>query len=427
MKVLIITYYWPPSGGSGVQRWLKFVKYLPSFGVKPFVFTPQNPSFDLRDESLLLDVPDEAEVLHFPIWEPYHLGTKLSPKPKPNVMHGSASSEGFIKKIVTWMRGNLLFPDPRIFWVKPSVQFLEAFIRENSIEILITTGPPHSVHLIGLGLKKKNNNLKCIADFRDPWSEWGMLLSFKLTSWARSIHRRMEKQVLQKADQVVTITPFYVRQLERLSGRQVDLITNGYDESDFVDLKFYPTKKFLIRHVGLVSPACDPKPFLMALKELLLGDTELMESVEINFTGSVNSMVSQFILADEALSRVVRFADNVPHQELIKLYGQSNALLLILTGYKDGEGFLPGKLFEYLATGLPIVAIGPVPSDANELLLKCNREEMIASHNVELIKRRIKSSYQDWKLGQPVSKPVVADLYSRKQLTFKLVELLKSL
>src|SRR6185436_12694747 len=217
-KVLIIAYYWPPSGGSGVQRWLKFVKYLPSFGVMPYVFTPENPSFGLKDASLLKDVPPEAEVIHFPIWEPFGGVNK--------VQGGESTSKSLFKKITNWLRGNLIYPDPRVFWVKSSAQFLNDFVKTNGIEVIITTGPPHSVHLIGERLKKKNPNLKWLADFRDPWSEWGVLLSFNLTSWAKRIHRRMERNVLTLADRVLTITPFYVNQLERLSGRKVDLITN---------------------------------------------------------------------------------------------------------------------------------------------------------------------------------------------------------
>jgi glycosyltransferase involved in cell wall biosynthesis len=424
MKVLIITYYWPPSGGSGVQRWLKFVKYLPSFGVVPFVFTPENPSFDVRDESLMQDIPEEAEVIHFPIWEPYGLGQKILGK--PSALDSRNASQGFFLKIKTWLRGNVLFPDPRIFWVNPSVQFLDGFIRDNNIETIITTGPPHSMHLIGLRLKKKNPGLKWISDFRDPWSEWGMLLSFKLTSWAKWIHRRLEKKVLQSADRVITITPFYVKQLERLSGRKVDLITNGYDDDDFKELKFQATQKFVIRHVGLVNPSCDPKPFMLAIKELL-STSDFMQKVEINFTGEVNETFKQFVMGDAILSKISVFGGSVPHQELIGLYGQSSALLLILTGYKDGVGFLPGKLFEYIATGLPIIAVGPVPSDADQLLRENNYGTMIASDRLDLIKQRVLDLFEDWKKGKLHWDLNSSKQNSRKQLTLKLVELLKTI
>ncbi len=418
-----------------MQRWLKFVKYLPSFGVIPFVFAPENPSFDLRDESLLNDVPAEAEVIHFPIWEPYRLGKKISGSPVSNTPSSTARG-GLVKNALTWLRGNLLFPDPRIFWVRSSVQFLEEFLRTNNIGTIITTGPPHSVHLIGLRLKKKNPKLKWIADFRDPWSEWGMLLSFKLTAMSKRIHQRMEKQVLTSADSVITITPFYVKQLERLSGRKVELITNGYDDSDFAELNIQrsglsplggPGGQFVIRHVGVVNPSCDPRPFMNAVKKLATEDSVFGRDAKIYFTGQVNDDFRKWVESDSVLSSITIFQPGVPHNELISLYSHSSLLVLILTGYKDGEGFLPGKLFEYLATGLPIMAVGPVPSDANNLLRELKHGEMIASDNQEMIKSNLQACFKNWKHGHSFQKHQVATEYSRKQLTFKLVELLNTL
>src|SRR5688500_17692581 len=180
-KVLIIAYYWPPSGGSGVQRWLKFVKYLPQFGWEPYVFTPENPSFAIRDESLLKDVPPEAEVIHFPIWEPYEAFFRVSglfgnrQTAKPTSLVSSSKTRSVFQRLSTWVTGNLLIPDPRRFWVKPSVNFLHEFLQENEIGTIITTGPPHSMHLIGRNLKRRNPHLRWFADFRDPWSDWGLL------------------------------------------------------------------------------------------------------------------------------------------------------------------------------------------------------------------------------------------------------------
>src|SRR5690606_24179404 len=185
-KVLIITYYWPPSGGSGVQRWLKFAKYLPSYGWEPHVFTPENPSFGVRDPSLQRDVPPEAEVIHFPIWEPYDFFHRIaawtgSKKNAGATALAPAGSKSFFGKLSTWIRGNFFVPDPRIFWVRPSAKFLPDYLKDNGIQTIITTGPPHSVHLIGLKLKEKLPHLRWLADFRDPWSEWGMWDSLRVS------------------------------------------------------------------------------------------------------------------------------------------------------------------------------------------------------------------------------------------------------
>src|SRR5688572_16473416 len=308
-KVLIIAYYWPPSGGSGVQRWLKFVKYLPSFGWKPYVFTPENPSFAVQDLSLSKDVPVEAEVIRFPIWEPYDiffglarlLGSKKSAKPTDLVSNKKKSA---FQSLSTWIRGNFFIPDPRIFWVRPSAKFLDNFLRENKINTIITTGPPHSIHLIGYRLKKKNPSLNWLADFRDPWSEWGFLDTLKVGSIARGFHRRLEAKILATADTIISITPFYVRQFEKLSNRKATLLTNGYDEDDFKSLTFSKTEKFVIRHVGIVNEKCDPRPFILALKELLNENKSFATSAHLDFVGEVHPDMRTFIQAIPEVTQV---------------------------------------------------------------------------------------------------------------------------
>ncbi|WP_276369965.1 glycosyl transferase [Chryseolinea sp. H1M3-3] len=428
-KVLIIAYYWPPSGGSGVQRWLKFVKYLPHFGWQPYVFTPENPSFAIRDESLLKDVPIEAEVIRFPIWEPYEsffriagaFKQKKTAKPTDLV---STNDKSLFQKLSTFIRANFFIPDPRIFWVRPSVKFLNDFLRDNEIRTIITTGPPHSIHLIGYKLKMKNPSLNWLADFRDPWSEWGFLDSLKVSQPARNIHRKLEMKVLQRADKIITITPFYVRRFEALSKRKVVLLTNGYDEDDFKNLVIQPTEKFVIRHVGIINEKCDPRPFMAALEQLIITDAELKSKIHVDFVGEVHSQVKNFIQASSALASVTSFTSSVPHKELISMYGKSSLLLLILTGYKDAEGYMPGKLFEYLATGLPIIGTGPENGDAANLLASTGAGEMIEGDKQEKIKEKIMEYFSQWKTGAVVLHKRESEKYSRKNVTKELIELL---
>jgi glycosyltransferase involved in cell wall biosynthesis len=287
-KVLIITYYWPPSGGSGVQRWLKFVKYLDREGWDTLVFTPENPSFTVQDPSLQKDVPPKTEVLRLPIWEPYKLFQRLSGVAgnKKNVAPSDFITTGkksFFQSVSSWVRGNLFIPDPRVFWVKPSVTFLSDLIVSNNIDKIITTGPPHSIHLIGLELKKKHPSLKWVADFRDPWSEWDILDTLSLTSLARTRHKKLEYQVLKHADRVVTIAPFHVRRFTALGGRPVDLITNGFDTDDFKGIVKRRTEHFTIRHIGVVDELRDPRPFMNAVARLLAADPSFRNSVSIEF------------------------------------------------------------------------------------------------------------------------------------------------
>lgn len=429
--MLIITYYWPPSGGSGVQRWLKFVKYLPEFGCKPYVFTPENPSFAVRDESLLKDVPVDAEIIRYPIWEPYDAfiklsalfaGKKKSATPTDLV---SGKEKSLFQNVSTWIRGNFFIPDPRRFWVKPSVKFLEKFLQENHIQTIVTTSPPHSMHLIGYELKKRNPSLRWLADFRDPWTEWGLLDSLMVGTLARKIHRNLESKVLATADEIITITPFYVSRFEALAKRKVKLLTNGFDADDFAHLSYQKGEKFRIRHVGIINEKCDPRPFMEAMQSLLKENNDFRSRVTVEFIGEVHGEFKDYVHASTELSSVVQFAGNIPHKQLIARYGESSLLLLILTGYKDAEGFMPGKLFEYLATGLPVLGIGPVDGDAARLLTETQAGKMLDSFDFEGIKKILLNSFEEWKTADaPIVKKSPAERYSRKAVTSELITLL---
>lgn len=430
-KVLIITYYWPPSGGSGVQRWLKFVKYLPQFGWEPYIFTPENPSFAIRDESLLADIPPSAEVLKLPIWEPYDIFDRISSiagskstEVKPTTMVGGQGS--FFRKVSTWIRGNFFIPDPRRFWVKPSVRFLTEFVRDNRIGTVITTGPPHSMHLIGYRLKKNLPSVRWIADFRDPWSEWGLLDSLRTGHMAKRLHRRLESRVLKSADHLITITPFYQKQFAKLAGGRVHLITNGYDEDDTKSIPYTRPKHFIIRHVGIVNERCDPRPFMSVLKRLAGTDAEFGRQVRMEFIGEVHPVFRGEVERDPVLSRFTVFTGNVPFTELMRRYGDSSLLLIVLYGYKDAEGYMPGKLFEYLATGIPVLGVGPAEGDAAALLKETGAGEMIEAGDDGAIERSLISAFGLWKqgLGRKALSAAV-NKYSRRELTASLVELLR--
>jgi glycosyltransferase involved in cell wall biosynthesis len=429
-KVLIITYYWPPSGGSGVQRWLKFVKYLPQFGWEPYVFTPQNPSFPMKDESLFRDIPSEAEVIHFPIWEPYEAFNRLSSaigekKGNPAELV-SKKKKSFFQKLSTWIRANLFIPDPRVFWVKPSAAFLNDFLRDNKITTIITTGPPHSVHLIGYRLKKRNPSLRWIADFRDPWSEWGFLESIQVGSLAMAWHRKLEANVLASADAIITVTPSWVKMFEALSGRKVTLLTNGYDEADFSDLRTERPARFTLRHVGIVNERCNPVPFMEAVHQLCVESEEFRQNTDIEFIGEVYPVFKQYVMDHPTLAPITKFVPTVPHSALISRLGSTSVLLLILTGYKDPEGYLPGKLFEYLATGLPILGIGPVNGDASALLRTTGNSQMIDSDDTTAIKSVLLNHFEHWKTSNtPPVTPSGTSSYSRRSLTAQLVEILE--
>jgi glycosyltransferase involved in cell wall biosynthesis len=337
----------------------------------------------------------------------------------------SKKQSSVFQKFSTWIRGNLFIPDPRVFWVRPSVSFLHDFLIEKKITTIITTGPPHSIHLIGYRLKKKNSSLQWLADFRDPWSDWGLLDSLKTGTLARTIHKKLESKVLATADKIVTITPFYVRKFEALSKRKVSLITNGFDEDDFKSIEYKNPDKFTIRHVGIVNEKCDPRPFMHAVEHMMLQDVDFGSSVAIDFVGEVNPHFIAYVKANAALASITTFTGNIAHKELLSIYGSSSVLLLVLYGYKDAEGFLPGKLFEYLATGIPVLGIGPVNGDAANLLHQTNAGNIYEANDTTAIKNVLQKHFLEWKKAKPhLQRQTDNTQYTRRMITAELIKLL---
>ncbi len=420
-RVLIITYYWPPSGGSGVQRWLKFAKYLPEAGWEPVIFTPENPDFDLRDESLLKEIPNQLEVIKFPIWEPYQLFSKLKGKTKTHPGRLMEQKEkGFLEKAAIWARANLLVPDPRVFWVNPSVKFLADLAKNGQFQAIITTGPPHSMHLIGRELKRKTG-LPWIADFRDPWSAWEFLDTLPMTSLVRKKHVQLEQSVLKEADAVLTISPTFQQDLERLGRRKIELLTNGYDPADLppdFSPKIKEKGKLHLVYSGVIDAIRNPVPLLEALKAEF---QQSGEEVKWTFVGKVSEQVEAFVKADSWLKDRIEFVGYVSHQEVFGFYAKADALVLILTDTKNAQGNIPGKLFEYLATEVQVLALGDPNGDSARILKDAGAGEVIAHLDSQGIRNRLRSLMESEIKGTNSSD---LEKYSRKNLSIQLAKIL---
>lgn len=421
-KVLVISYYWPPAGGSGVQRWLKFTKYLPKYGWKPIVYTPEDPYFEVKDTALLNDVSKEVELWQAPIWEPYALKDKIFGKGSKSQSAGVIPNTRSLKnKILNWIRGNVFMPDPKVYWVKPSIKRLLKRIEEEGVEHLITTGPPHSMHLIGLGLKQKMPELKWIADFRDPWSELDLLDSFYLSDFSRAKHQELEKKVLKTADLILTVSESWVQDLKRLGGKQVELITNGYDEKDF-DLKPKTNDKFIIGHYGLLNHLRNPKNLWKTLDVLCRENTEFNVRLEIQLSGNIAKEVLNEIESYPMLKGKVKQLGYLSHSDVLACYNEVDVLLLLLFNSESGKGNYPGKIFEYFAAQKPILAFGPTGSDTEKLIKKINTG-LYFTYKESVIKKSIIDLY-DKKLQ--FDSPNTSQ-FSRLHLTGELSKLLNKL
>ncbi|MGK7391710.1 MAG: glycosyltransferase [Candidatus Cyclobacteriaceae bacterium M2_1C_046] len=424
-SVLIITYYWPPVGGSGVQRWLKMSRYLRDKGWEPIIYTPENPSFGTVDHSLSNEVPTDMEVIKLPIWEPYQIFSRLKGKRGPV----SASdvrikkNKSWIDKLMLWIRGNLFIPDPRIFWVRPSVKFLPDIIAANKIQAVITTGPPHSLHLIGLKLQKKTG-INWIADFRDPWTQWDLYEEFNMLPLVRKLHRRLERKVLQKSDRVFTINHYYKKAFEKLGGREVDVITNGYDEADFQDYSYHQTNIFSIRHIGIVDEMRDPTPFIEALQHFLNNHPDL--NIEVEFTGNVAQTFKEKVAENSVLDEVVKFESYKPHAEIIKKYETTEVLLLVLTRSEHAAGNTTGKIYEYLASGARILAIGPTDGEVAEILKDTGAGRIVDPSDIERINEILESYLDEFIEGR---RPDVRNVnrYSRRAQAYEVAKILDKL
>ena len=423
-KLLIITYYWPPAGGPGVQRWLKFVKYLPDFDVQPIVFVPENPTYPIVDSNLVSEVSDKAIILKTPIFEPYQLASFLSKNKTKKISSGiipNQKKQSFLEKLMLWVRGNLFIPDARVFWVKPSVAYLEKYIRENEIDTIITSGPPHSLHLIGLELKQKMN-LKWLADFRDPWTTIGYHKSLRLSQYAAKKHKQLESQVLNSADTIIVTSKTTKAEFQALTTKPIEVITNGFDVEK-VDKQTLDTK-FSLAHIGSFLSERNPKILWESLVELCTEIPDFKSHLEIKLIGAISQEVLETI-EQFGLNSFLNNLGYVSHAEAVAHQRKSQVLLLIEINSEETKSILPGKLFEYMVSERPIVAIGPKDSDFAEIITNTNTGVFFEYSEKAKLKQTIHEYYNQFLESKLQSHAVGLQQYSRKNLTQQLVELLR--
>jgi len=423
-KLLIITYYFPPAGGPGVQRWLKFVKYLPEFDVQPIVYVPENPTYPIIDEGLVNEISEKVIVLKNKIWEPYQLASVFSKNKTKKISSGifpQKKKQTFLDKMFLLIRGNLFIPDARVFWVKPSVSYLEKYIRENNIDTIVTSGPPHSLHLIGLELQKKLK-VKWFADFRDPWTTIGYHKALRLSAYAEKKHKKLEHKVLNSADEIIVTSKTTKTEFEVITKKPITVITNGYDvetvEKQVLDAKFS------LAHIGSFLSDRNP-PFLWeALVELLNEVPEFKKHLEIKLIGAVSQEVLDAI-KEHQLTDYLNVLGYVSHKEAVAHQRKSQVLLLIEINSEDTKSIIPGKLFEYMVSNRPIIAIGPQGSDFADIVTQTNTGVFFDYSEKTKLKSVILDFFNQFLEGKLQSHGIGLQQYSRKNLTRQLAHLIK--
>jgi len=421
-KVLTITYYWPPAGGPGVQRWLKFVKYLPEFGIEPIVYIPENPSYPIIDESFVNGIPDGISIYKYPIREPYGLAKIFSSKKAKRISSGiiQTKNQSLVEKIMLWVRGNFFIPDARKNWVKPSVRFLRHIIEKENIKTIITTGPPHSVHLIGHQLKEQIG-VKWIADFRDPWTSIGYHKKLRLTEKSQKKHKDLERLVLNSADGIVTTSKTTKEEFMRITNKPVSVITNGHDSNYKGETVLDDT--FTVSHIGSLLSGRNPKNLWKTFSELIRENKEFANCFKLKLAGVVSEDVLQDIYS-QGLKDYTELIGYVPHEKAVELQRKSQILLLVEIDSEDTRGILPGKLYEYMAAKRPILALGPREWEAGQIILDTETGATFDYKSDSDLKNVILKwfvAYQNNNLGIKSNK---IEKYSRRELTKELSKLL---
>ena len=396
MKVLIITYYWPPSGGSGVQRWLKLSKYLPKYGIHPVIYTPHKPFFEQLDPTLEAEVSKDIEVWRKRIWEPYRIFSFFSKKSEKDWKRQGFSPRknmSWIMRCGVWLRANLFIPDPKIGWVLPSVAQLKRRLKTESISCVITTGPPHSLHLIGY-LLKKQIDITWIADFRDPWTNWEILMDLKPSALALRIHRHLEKRVLKNCDLLLTVSRHWAQSFQQAGARRTYVLRNGYDLSDIPkESQKIDTNTFHLVHFGNLSWQRS-KHLWYVLQSMCEQSEAFRQTLRISLGGRTEALLRAKITQLSMLSKQVQFVGSVTHKEVFRYYQGASVLLIFSTIAPGTYGQISGKLYEYFAVRRPILLFGEPQGEAAQLIHQQQAGLAVNFHDQESIQHALKALHQ---------------------------------
>ncbi|WP_460614422.1 glycosyltransferase family 4 protein [Hymenobacter seoulensis] len=429
LRLLVITYYWPPSGGAGVQRSLKFVKHLPQFGVEPTVITvdPAQGAYPVLDHSLAADVPPHVRVLRTSTFEPFDSYKKLTGKQVPYGGFVGESKTSLVQRLFKFVRGNVFIPDARRGWNRYVLQAVADLVAAGEqFDAVLTSSPPHSTQLIGLELKRRYG-LRWLADMRDPWTDIYYYKELNHTPPARWLDARYERQVLEQADAVLVTSPSTKRLFSAKSARivaeKIHVLPNGYDEADFREPSAPPPDALLITHTGTISETYHIEQLLAACAECARRHPRV--PLRLRFVGKVSDGLREQVVA-AGLQNRTEFIPFVPHDESVGYLLRSTVLLMAIPDVANNLGILPGKVFEYLAARKPILCVGPAGSDADVLLRECGAGQALPYADYAAMLVRLESLVGQWHFSPNLDLAGNAhERYSRRALTEQLAKLIQ--
>ena len=423
-KVLYIAYYWPPCGGIGVVRNLKFVKYFRQHGWEPIIYAPENASYPIIDPSTLKDLPDGVEILKTPIFEPYGLfnlskGKKTTEQVK-DVFLVNEHKTSFMHKLGLWVRANFFIPDARAFWIKPSITYLREYLKQHPVDAIISYGPPHSMHIIAKQLHKEFG-IPWVSDWQDPWTEIDYFQKFNMTSMARNKHIWLEQEVITQADALVMVSKSWCKDLEQLSGRSVDYIPFGFDEADFAGKTYSKGAHFTISHFGMLGIDRNPQQLWQALAELKNELPNFETHLRIHLAGFVDPTVFGAI-ETAGLKPQLTYDRQINKSELFDYLTQSNVQLVLINTPEPGiaynnKGRIPAKVFECIGSRQPVLVLGPTDCDVAGIVSETQSGTTCLYKDKDAIKQTIKQWYTNWQNNTPSTQPLGIEQFSFENLT----------
>ncbi len=425
-KVLILTYYWPPAGGAGVQRWLKFAKYLVQLGYEPHIYTAENPEAPALDKGLLDDIPPQVKVIKKTIWEPFGFYKNITGK-KGSFNAGFLTEEKqnkrkWTERFALFIRANIFIPDAKMFWIKPSARFLKKYMVQENIDLVISSGPPHSMHLIALQLKK-NLPIKWVADFRDPWTNIDFYQTLPITTWADKKQHALEKKVLETADRIIVVGEEMKKEFKTIHHQaKINVITNGFDGE--ISTNTVLDKKFTIAHIGMLNADRCHRSFYAAIATLLKTEREFEKHLELKFIGKLDIKARELLL-EYKLLEYATITSYIPYQQIAAIQQSAHILYLPINNTPNTKGILTGKFFEYLAAKRPIIAQGSTEGDIAKILTETNAGAIFDFEDKENLQIEIRNQFVKFQSGVQDFSSKDISKYSRKNLTQQLDMLLQ--